>query len=1286
MYHVPLDHRSTTGSRPGDGMNTMGLCRRSMFIVQRVSVHAAVLLLSASLGACDGKENDVDEGPAPAPMIELDDATYQDMVAAFYTGVTAIHVGGNDTARAAFVRATELVPGEAAGWANLALTELRLGKAEPAGVALAEAKRLAPDNSRIAHLSAISALRGGDREAADVELRRAIELDGTNVRARYALFEELRRTSDAGNDAEARDALERILEVLPDNVVVLGDLALLDASIESLETVETTLARFASTSSTWPVDAREQLDRALTAAKTGDGRATTIAILGVNNLLLGTAIHERSFSAIKSPPKALGEPLEAFTALPAPSPRPAPADTELAFAPLSGQPEGVLWARGFTLDQDSPPLLVVAFEEGLSVSGGNFAYVSPGDSAGDGAESTDGSDGNEGASDEADAEDSEEVLADSEDSGSGDSGSGDAFELHPALRAEVTSRGVLAFDADNDGQSELAVAGPGGMSLMAQGEPGEWLDATPDSGLDADVIDGAYTGVWAFDTELDGDLDLLLGTPESAPVLLRNLGDGTWSAESPLPDVTGTQAVAWADVDSDGDPDLALIDDTDRLFLFTNERSDRYISIPLGTAAESARALAVADVNVDGVLDLTVLRADGVIERVGLDETGAELAWSAEEIASLAASPGPGIAELIWADLDNNGAADLIASVDGATSIWLAGEDGALSLFPVEAADTLGTASVIDVGNDGLLDILGVKDGRPQTLTNLGGSKEYGWLAIQPKAIRTGGQKNNTFGLGGEMDFRAGLLYQKRPMDGPVVHFGLGEHDAANVVRIRWPNGAAQGEFDMANATAIVVKQRLEGSCPWLFAWDGSEMGFVTDVLWRSPLGLRINAQVTAGVVMTRDWVKLSGDQLKARDGRLETAITAELWETHYFDEFGLIAIDHPAGTEIWVDERFSIPPPPLEVQVTGPVMPIVQAVDDAGRDVTALVLERDGRYLDTFALGDYQGITSEHSVEVLVDSIGAMSSIGSVDATAGESTDEAAPLYLIAQGWVRPTDSSINVALSQGSGAQPQGLRLDVTDNAVDGGWRELHANLGFPAGKRKTMLIDLNGAWPEGFTGERRVRLSTNLEVYWDRLGVAAGRSDAIIARADLPADTAELRPRGFSYTSHFTPQGVDPAPVTVPEIPDYESIASTSPQWLDLVGLYTRYGDVSELVASADDRYVIANAGDEVRLDFVEPPAPADGMIRDYVFVSEGWIKDGDFNTAYSKTVHPLPSHDRPEYVDQVVYGEAGRLIDDPVYKRFADDWQKYHTRFVSPRGFLRALVVGDGTGGLGQSHAP
>jgi hypothetical protein len=97
-------------------------------------------------------------------------------------------------------------------------------------------------------------------------------------------------------------------------------------------------------------------------------------------------------------------------------------------------------------------------------------------------------------------------------------------------------------------------------------------------------------------------------------------------------------------------------------------------------------------------------------------------------------------------------------------------------------------------------------------------------------------------------------------------------------------------------------------------------------------------------------------------------------------------------------------------------------------------------------------------------------------------------PLWLVAQGWIHPTDSSINVALGQGDHAPPSGLSLHVAD--AQGRFKPARTELGFPAGKDKTILIDLTRIFAA--TGPRRLRLATNLEVFWDRLGWAVGRPD--------------------------------------------------------------------------------------------------------------------------------------------------------------------------------------------------
>jgi hypothetical protein len=48
---------------------------------------------------------------------------------------------------------------------------------------------------------------------------------------------------------------------------------------------------------------------------------------------------------------------------------------------------------------------------------------------------------------------------------------------------------------------------------------------------------------------------------------------------------------------------------------------------------------------------------------------------------------------------------------------------------------------------------------------------------------------------------------------------------------------------------------------------------------------------------------------------------------------------------------------------------------------------------------------------------------------------------------------------------------------------------------------------------------------------------------------------------------------------------------------------------------------------------------------VLVGDGWVKDGDLNTTFGKTVLPLPYHGRQDYTIP-----PRGLENDPVYRRF------------------------------------
>lgn len=794
----------------------------------------------------------------------------------------------------------------------------------------------------------------------------------------------------------------------------------------------------------------------------------------------------------------------------------------------------------------------------------------------------------------------------------------------PGLTGPLDDQGALAVDLDNDGRFEIVTATAGGVRFFRRDDAGGF--AAFDPGLPAATAGGRFHGAWAADLEMDGDMDLLLGPDSGPPVVLQNDGDGTFTRRDAFESVQGLRALVWADLDGDGVPDVAALDAGGDLHRFHNARAWSYE--PAAPLAGDHVALAVTDPGGDGRMELVALSADGDLvlsPDAGPQEPGR---WS-----SMPSGVGPGEARLYAADLDNNGAQDLLASAGGESAAWLTGPEG--SRVRLERELPWRVAAVRELTGDGLLDLVGL-DGEGRVLRLVaGGERDYGWQAIRPRALENAGDHRiNTYGLGGQVEIRSGPAVQRRVVDAPEVHFGLGERDRADVAWILWPNGTSQAVFDLEPRRSVEAVQRLKGSCPWVFARDGQGLAFVTDFLWRSPLGMRINTFDT--VIQTEDRVRIPEEALAAVDGAYEVRITAELWETHFVDGVSLLVVDHPPGTEMFVDESFSREAPRLEPILTSTPRPVGRVVDHRGRDWTAEARELDGRYVAGLELGRYQGIAEPHHVEIDLSG-----------APLGEHP------VLLASGWVYPTDTSINVAIGQGDAVKPRGLSLEVP--TADGRWVVVRPDIGFPSGKTKTMVIDLDGVFRPG--APRKLRLGTNLEVYWDRLAVAGRRPDVEPRVRALGTRVAELRYRGFSET-------VAPRRST-PEVPVYDRLQGTGQRWSDLAGYHTRFGDVRELLAGPDDRYVIMDGGTELLLRFDAPP-PAQGLERDFVLVGHGWVKDGDYNTKFSRTVLPLPSRSDPTYDTPPT-----TLEEDPVYRRHAKDWQRYHTRYVSPERFLSGL---------------
>ena len=251
--------------------------------------------------------------------------------------------------------------------------------------------------------------------------------------------------------------------------------------------------------------------------------------------------------------------------------------------------------------------------------------------------------------------------------------------------------------------------------------------------------------------------------------------------------------------------------------------------------------------------------------------------------------------------------------------------------------------------------------GRVVALRNDGGNRNS-WMQVRLEAVTTGNNKVNIDGIGSKVEVKIDDLYQVKYTTEPTTHFGLGSAERADVLRVVWTNGVPQNVIKPEANQRIVEKQVLKGSCPFLYVYDGERYRFVTDLLWRSPIGM-ITSIGSVAPDQTEDYVKIP-DFMAPKDGVYSLQITEELWETAYFDMVKLMAVDRPAGIEVFVDERYTLPPySPFKIYTVKERRQPQSAFDHLGNDVSDALREFDYRYAVEHEPGEYQGVVSPHAI-----------------------------------------------------------------------------------------------------------------------------------------------------------------------------------------------------------------------------------------------------------------------------------------------------------------------------------
>jgi Flp pilus assembly protein TadD len=815
----------------------------------------------------------------------------------------------------------------------------------------------------------------------------------------------------------------------------------------------------------------------------------------------------------------------------------------------------------------------------------------------------------------------------------------DAAGLKAAGRAVACAVG----DYDGDGLNDLAVALEDGVLLFRNLGKGKFQNVTAEAGLAAR---NRPSGITFVDYDHDGDLDLLLtGEPLSAGraanVLWRNNGNKTfteWAEQTGLGGSGKTAAAILTDFNNDRAVDLAVTGDGITPLIYVNPREGKYSAKAMyNPKLPPTLGIAVFDFDKDGWMDIAVTHdgAPGVTlwrNVQGKDFEGVELPLKG-------ALRGWGVTPI---DIDNDGWIDLAVIVETAAGprVRVLRNQGDGSFADVSAALGLDAVKLTaprgliaaDVDGDGAADLIVTQEGaEPVLLKNVGANKNHfaridlTGLADNKTAL---GAKVEVFADGGWQKFEVAGASGYATQGPPQVLVGLGQAEGIDLVRILWPTGVLQDEIDLPRKPVIALKEadRRGSSCPVLFAWDGHKYRLVTDAIGAAVVGHWFTPS-RRNTPNPGEWIKVDGARLEPVDGKLSLRFIEPMEEVNYVDQLRLVAVDHPENVEVNPDEKFLDDPPFASGRVVasaGAHLP-VGAWDGEGRDAMDALKSSDHRFASGFTATAYDGFANLHALTL---------DLGSVDAKAS--------LRLLMTGYVNYFSATSLYAAWQ-AGIKPVAPYVEA--EMPNGEWRRVTDEVGFPAGLERTIVVDLTGKISAGV---RRIRLMTNLEIFWDQ--VLVDQSSGAEARtAEVPMAQATLHFRGY-------PKQIEGASSGDLDY-DYNRVSLTGP-FQRQRGNYTRMGDVTELVKGVDDRYVILGSGEEIAAEFdaARLPALPAGWKRDYFFYANGFVKDMDWWDAAPFTVAPLPFHGMNAYP----YGEREQFPDDANALKYQLDW---NTRFDS-----------------------
>ena len=730
---------------------------------------------------------------------------------------------------------------------------------------------------------------------------------------------------------------------------------------------------------------------------------------------------------------------------------------------------------------------------------------------------------------------------------------------------------------DEKGPRVLALTKEG--LLLAKGLVGETGDY-------AKLLAGAAAPLALSDMDADGDIDIASGggkLPLTNASKLQFVQEQALYKNGPLPgQLAGAKAVVVADIQRDGLSDLIILR-KDALVVAAGSPAGyrEALRLPSGAGAD---ALAVGDFSNDGRLDAALLMSDTVRLVWNIDlHADAKTAVTQDIKLSLVKAS---LARIT--DYNNDGLADLfVISADGQASFLRnQGNRGfveqPLGVWPKPAA----AARILtgDFDKNGKEDLAYVTAEGKVVFARNGTEGAGNSIALFANGVRAAPS-----GLMTQIELRLGSNYAYAQSSGGVQRLGIGKSGYVEILRLEWTNGFIENKIKIdAAVTPYVFKEseRISGSCPSLFVWNGEKFDYLTDTFISGPMGVPLDRGVYFPV-RDRETLVIPGDRVQLRNGKLEIRFTEELHETVFIDRAKLEVVDHPVGTEVYPHSRLAPAPPPAEAFYTaGGLVAPVSAIGSNGSDMTETVSKVDKVYADYFARSQNAGFAEAHWIDLKLP----------------DSVDPASVDALLATGWFFYFESTSMIAQAQSNGPK---LPWPWLEQFVDGAWQDV-GPVGIPTGKGKTAVVPLHGQLKS-----RQLRIRSGISIYWDRIAFALKDGVQTASTSATVLAEATMRFHGFSALTARNP-----------ELFDYHSIRYSA-LWSPMQGLFTAYGPVDSLIAEADGQYAVFGSGDEIAMSFrVDLPPPPPTHTRSYLLELIGYVKDGDRYTAHAGRVEPLP----------------------------------------------------------------